>query len=346
VVQLRGAMSAEVLSTHTPALLAAAVARAATQLQAGEVVGVPTETVYGLAANAFNPEAVAQIFKLKGRPAHNPIIVHVASATMARACSSQWPALADVLGAAFWPGPLTLVVPKSAAIPAPVTAGGDTVGVRWPQHPFMQAVIRACGFPLAAPSANLANRLSPTNARHVMAQLGEVLSLIVDGGDCNVGIESTVVDVTGSVPVILRPGMISEPAIRAAVAGFTADPGCPREARGPVLRSPGQLARHYSPKARLVIGNWSDESDLARQVAQLGFSPNEVCVLAHTCIPLSGQFPQVMLIPDDAEAFARALYAELHRCDEAKVPLIVVEALPETPEWAGIADRLRRAATP
>lgn len=336
-------MSAEVLPTHTTALLAAAIDQAAALLRAGQVVGVPTETVYGLAANAFDPEAVARIYALKGRPAHNPIIVHVASAEMARACAAEWPDLADALGAAFWPGPLTLVVTKSSRVPDIVTSGGATVGIRWPQHPFMQGVIRACGFPLAAPSANLANRLSPTNAGHVMAQLGSQLPLVVDGGDCNVGIESTVVDVTGPTPVILRPGMITEPAIRSAAAAvrtsgprFVSDSG--------TLRSPGLLPRHYSPQARLVVWKWRDEAELARRVAELQMTPEEVCILVHTQIPLSGRYPQVMLIPDDAEAFARALYAELHRCDELGARLIVVEELPDTPEWAGIADRVRRAS--
>lgn len=336
-------MPAEILSTHTPALLAAAVEQAAARLAAGDVVAVPTETVYGLAAHALNPDAVARLFALKGRPAHNPIIVHVASATMARACSSAWPPLADALGAAFWPGPLTLVVPRSEQIPPLVTAGGSTVGVRWPQHPFMQAVIRRCGFPLAAPSANLANRLSPTSARHVQAQLGDVLPLIVDGGDCNVGIESTVVDVTGPTPVILRPGMIAEPEIlRAAASSLPITTPTPPDP-GNVLRSPGQLERHYAPRARLVVWSWKEEEDLLRQLSGIDLPGSNIHVLAHTRIPLSGRLSHVKLIPDDPEAFARALYAELHRCDEEGAEMIVVEALPEGPAWMGIADRLRRA---
>ena len=338
-------MPAEILHTHTPALLAKAIEQAAAVLRSGGVIGAPTETVYGLAANAFDPEAVAKIYALKGRPAHNPIIVHVASAEMARACASRWPAMADVLGSAFWPGPLTLVMPRSERVPDIVTAGGPTVGIRWPQHPFMQGVIRACGFPLAAPSANLANRLSPTNASHVASQLGESLPLIVDGGDCNVGIESTVVDVTGASPVILRPGMISETAIRSAMTAGTPEPWA-KSLPPPsgILRSPGQLERHYSPSARLVVRSWQDEAELGELMASEGIDPIQACVIAHTRIPLGGRFPNVMLIPDDAEAFARALYAELHRCDEMGVAWIVVEALPETPDWAGIRDRLRRAS--
>lgn len=337
------AVSAEILSTHTPALLAAAVECAAARLRAGEVVAVPTETVYGLAANALDPAAVARIYALKGRPSHNPIIVHVASPAMARACATAWPAAADRLAAAFWPGPLTLVLPKAGVIPDIVTAGGTTVGIRWPQHPFMQALIRTCDFPLAAPSANLANRLSPTNASHVARQLGDRLSLIVDGGDSNVGIESTVVDLTGSSPRILRPGMIHEPAILAAIGGACLESDGSAQAAGP-LRSPGLLQKHYSPRARLVVLRWADEDQLLTELTRLGANLERTCVLAHSRIPLGGRLPHVHVIPDDAEAFARGLYGELHGCDDQGAEWIVVEELPDSPEWSGIADRLRRAA--
>src|SRR6266540_5788679 len=169
---------AEILPTHTAPLFEAAVARAAELLRAGELVALPTETVYGLAANALDPRAVAKIFEVKRRPADNPIIVHVAGVAMARRCVTEWPPLADKLARAFWPGPLTLVLPRSREIPDLVTAGGGTVGVRWPGHPFMQAVVRECGFPLAAPSANRSARLSPTNAAHVREALGERVQLI------------------------------------------------------------------------------------------------------------------------------------------------------------------------
>ncbi len=336
-------MSAEILSTHTTALMGAAVARAARLLRDGQVVAVPTETVYGLAANALDPAAVARIYALKGRPSHNPIIVHVASPAMARACSAAWPALADRLAAAFWPGALTLVVPKAPVIPDIVTAGGPTVGIRWPQHPFMQALIRECDFPLAAPSANLANRLSPTNAGHVAKQLGQALPLIVDGGDSNVGIESTVVDVTGEAPRILRPGMIHEPSIRAAAGDLRPDSRREPVAGGP-LRSPGLLQKHYSPQAKLAVLQWSDEGQLLRALRDLGAPPDRTCVIAHSRIPLGGALPHVHVIPDDPEAFARGLYAELHGCDERGSEWIIIEQLPEGPEWSGIADRLRRAS--
>lgn len=346
-------MSAVLLPTHTPTLFLIAVREAVRRLRAGEVVAMPTETVYGLAANALDEDAVRRIFAIKGRPAHNPVIVHVASLTQARECANIWPPMASVLAGAFWPGPLTVIVPRSHQIPDVVTAGGDTVAIRWPQHPFMQAVIRECGFPLAAPSANLSNQLSPTSAHHVQGQLGDVLGCIVDGGQCQVGIESTVVDVTGGRPRVLRPGMISEAAIHAVVKPDpNSDIRVPTGiSRGP-LRSPGLLQRHYSPKATLKVLTWKDEADLAEQLlavtdpagCSMDSSFSDLQVLAHSNIPLGGRFPNVSVIPHDAEAFARALYGELHRCDEAGARWIIVEAPPGTPEWAAIVDRLRRAA--
>jgi L-threonylcarbamoyladenylate synthase len=334
-------MKTEILSTHTPVLFAAAVKRAAELLRAGEVVALPTETVYGLAANALEEKAVAKIFQIKGRPSHNPIIVHVAGNEMAADCVENFSALALKFSHAFWPGPLTLVLPRAKKIPDNVTAGGETVGVRWPSHPFMQAVIRACGFPLAAPSANLSNQISPTNGEHVRAQLGGKIPLIVDGGQSQVGIESTVLDLTVLPPKILRPGMIHAESL-AAVGGNIQHPAS--NIQHPVLRSPGMLKKHYSPKAKLLVLNWKNDDDLRAQLITHHASYITPHLIAHTKIP--GGFPpeNVRVIPHDAEAFARALYGELHRCDAAGAELIVVEAPPETPEWSGIADRLRRAA--
>ena len=348
-------MTTEILSTHTPALFAAAVKRAAELLRAGEVVALPTETVYGLAANALDEKAVAKIFAIKGRPTNNPIIVHVADNEMAKRCVGHWPELADKLSQSFWPGPLTLVLPRALEMPDNVTAGGATVGVRWPSHPFIQAVIRECGFPLAAPSANLSNQISPTNAEHVRQQLGGKISLIVDGAQAQVGIESTVVDLSVIPPQILRPGMIHVEAL-AAVCGEVSSqqPAGGSQKLENALRSPGLLKKHYSPKAKLLVLNWRDDADLFAQLATRN-SLSRQCeskaqqlstcfVIAHTKIPADENFADVSVMPHDAEAFARALYAELHRCDAAGAELIVVETPPESPEWSGVADRLRRAA--
>ena len=336
--------SAEVLPTHTPALFATAVHRAAQLLRAGEVVALPTETVYGLAANAFNPDAVEKIYQLKGRPSHNPIIVHVAGVELARRCVADWPPVAGQLAKAFWPGPLTLVLPRSKEIPDVVTARGPTVGIRWPSHPFIQAVIRECGFPLAAPSANPAGRVSPTNATHVLKYLGDRLQLIVDGGQSQIGIESTVLDLASGPPRVLRPGMIHETSLAAVLGEFKSQASVSRSGATEPLRSPGLLQKHYAPKARLLVLGWRDEADLKSQIASCGFQAAECFVIAHSRFPSDTAFGGVSVIPHDVDAFARAIYAELHRCDEAGAGLIVIEALPEGAEWRAIADRLKRAA--
>ena len=333
-------MSAEVLPTHTPALFQSAVKRAAEMLRAGEVVALPTETVYGLAGNALDSQAVSRIFQIKGRPADNPIIVHVATDEMSRSCVAHWPSVAEKLARAFWPGPLTLVLPRARQIPDVVTAGGPTVGVRWPGHPFIQAVIRACGFPLAAPSANPSNRLSPTSASHVLKHLGHKIPLIVDGGQSQVGIESTVLDLSVNPPRLLRPGMIHEQALLAVLRQLALGP----VQRSTVLKSPGLLRKHYSPKARLVLSEWRDESHLKALSSKFKVEPAKIHIVAHTCIPSGGGFGRVSVIPHDAAAFARAIYAELDACDDAGAELILVEMPPAADEWRAIADRLRKAA--
>ena len=332
---------AEVLQTDTPQLFEAAVERASALLRSGEVVALPTETVYGLAANALDPRAIRRIYEVKGRPAHNPIIAHVATLAMAESCASQWPLLADHLARAFWPGPLTLVVARAQAIPDILTAGGPTVGVRWPSHPFMQAVIRRCGFPLAAPSANLSNRVSPTNAGHVLKQLGQRIPLIVDGGQCQVGIESTVLDVSSSPPCVLRPGMIHRQALLAVTGELAA---AAEPTTGP-LKSPGLLEKHYAPRARVVLCAWTNDQELRAATAPFGIPRLKTHVIAHSHVPSAQDFGSVNVVPHDAQAFARAIYALFHECDEAGAKLIVVEALPETDEWRGLSDRLNRAAT-
>jgi L-threonylcarbamoyladenylate synthase len=330
----------EILSTDSRQSFDAAVARAAARLKAGEVVALPTETVYGLAANAFDAVAVRRIFELKGRPEHNPIIVHVASREMAMDCVTEWSDSAERLAKAFWPGPLTLVLPKSSKVPDIVTAAGSTVGVRWPSHPFIQAVIRECGFPLAAPSANFSNQLSPTNAEHVRKSFAEKIPLIVDGGQAQVGIESTVIDLSVRPPRLLRPGIIHRESLAAVVGELSA--GTNAE---PQLKSPGMLPRHYAPRARLVVRSWRDDAELRRHVAEIGADLSRIHVVAYQRIPEPAGFGRVSLIPHDPEAYARALYAELHRCDELGAELIVVEKVPEAAEWQAIADRLQRASS-
>jgi L-threonylcarbamoyladenylate synthase len=302
-----------------------------------------------LAANALDAQAVGRIFEIKGRPANNPVIVHVASVAMAKRCVTHWPAIAERLVRAFWPGPLTLVLPRAREIPDVVTGGGETVGVRWPSHPFIQATIRACGFPLAAPSANLSTQVSPTSASHVLKSLAGRIPLVVDGGPSTVGIESTVLDLTARPLRILRPGMVHEESLLAVLpedallsTGCASDEGSvgPR----PVLRSPGQLRKHYSPRARLMVLSWRDDVELDARLGAIDAQPSTTHVIAHTHVPFAGAFGRVCVLPRDPAAFARAIYAELHRCDEEGAQLIIVERLPETSAWRAIADRLWHAS--
>jgi len=328
-----------VLSTGTPELLRKAVAQAAQLLKSGQVVGLPTETVYGLAANALDPAAVTHIFEVKGRPAHNPIIVHVSSLEMARQCVAAWPALAEKMAAAFWPGPLTLVLSKTALIPDIVTARGPTVGIRWSSHPVMQAVIQACGFPLAAPSANTSNRVSPTTAGHVWEDLGDKIPLLLDGGPCQIGIESTVLDLSQSPPRLLRPGMIHAEAIAAVTGPLNLDSN-PGSAQ---LRSPGMLKKHYAPKAKLIVIQWRDGPELEKIIESFKPTFSNIHLLTINTVPPGIPLERMGVMPREPLAFARCLYSELHHCDTQGADLILMEAPPETPPWRAIHDRLGRA---
>ena len=328
---------AEVFTIDSHSRFEEGVRKAVALLRAGEVVALPTETVYGLAANALDARAVQKIFEAKVRPSFNPLIVHVASFEMIDLCASAWPAEAARLARQFWPGPLTMVLPATDRVPLTVTGGGPTVGLRWPSHPFMQAVIKACGFPLAAPSANRSNEISPSQAEHVASSLGDRIPLIIDAGACNVGIESTVVDLTVNPPAILRPGMIT-----AAQMGLT--PNAKPVATTEIFKSPGMLTKHYSPRATLWIRKWKDDADLSRMLNEAGVDLGTTHIIAHDHIPSQGAYKAVLLIPQDAEAYARALYAQLHECDLQGASLIVVEELPPEPEWEGPRDRLNRAA--
>ncbi len=339
-------VNTEVLRTQSKSEFDLAVERAAELLRLDEVVAVPTETVYGLAANALSSAAVRKIYQTKGRPATNPLIVHVASWAMVEQCCARWDSEANQIARTFWPGPLTIVVPKSERVPDEVTAGGETVALRWPSHPIMQALIQAAGFPVAAPSANRSNALSPTQARHVLSQLDGKIALIIDGGHSAVGIESTVIDLVHRPARILRPGMIHLGNLQAACESLEWSQSQPVDA-GPgdaAQRSPGQLRVHYSPRAQLKVLAWEDAADLQRQFGQMNLSGDSTSVIAFRNIPDSDDFLRVSVIPDDAEAYARALFSELHVCDEEGSQYILVEAPPDGPEWSGVWDRLRRAA--
>ena len=319
---------------------AAALAGAADVLRRGGLVAFPTETVYGLGAHALDPAAVARIYEAKGRPSYNPLIVHVASVDAARRLAAEWPAAAERLAERFWPGPLTLVVPRSAEIPEAVSAGLDTVGIRIPAHPVAHALLEAAGIPVAAPSANRSMGVSPTTAEHVRRSLGERVDVIVDGGPCPVGIESTVLSLAGEVPTILRPGSVSAEALREVlgeVAVASAEPRG-REARP----SPGMLDRHYAPAAEVRL--FSSESRDAAFAKAVWAASDDRAVGVIAFAPVSATGAEVVVMPDDPREYAARLYAALHALDAAGCEMIWIEDVPGTPEWAGIRDRLRRAA--
>ncbi len=303
------------------------IRHAAELIRAGRLVAFPTETVYGLGANALDAAAVARIFEAKGRPTTSPLIVHVASIAMARELALEWPGVAEKLADAFWPGPLTLVVRKRAIIPSIVTAGLDTVGLRMPAHPVAIDLLREAGVPIAAPSANRFTELSPVTAEHVRASLGERVDLILDGGECSVGIESTVLSVAGEEPILLRPGMVSAADIE-AFAGPVQRAGEP--GTGPHL-SPGQHARHYRPRKPLYLVG-ANQSLPDGHGAYLWRSKARDAVLS-------------IRMPAAAAEFAARLYGTLHELDHREIAWIAVERLPDDPAWEAIADRLRRAAT-
>lgn len=321
-----------------PPVDTAAIARAAAILRGGGLVAVPTETVYGLAADAENEAAVRAMFAAKGRPADHPVIVHVAAPDALETWAREVPTAACTLAAAFWPGPLTLVLKRSARARDVVTGGQDTVGLRCPAHPWAQALLKAFGGALAAPSANSFGRISPTTAEHVRADLGEKpdgrVDMILDGGACPVGIESTIVDLTGDAPVLLRPGSITRSALEQVLGVPVADAG--HEAP----RASGRLEKHYAPRTPLeVVAVDRLGSRLAAlfhlRVALLG--PEDVLSTLRAPVAVK------VVAPADAESYGRALYANLHALDAAGAERIVVACPPDGPEWSAIRDRLQRA---
>jgi L-threonylcarbamoyladenylate synthase len=305
------------------------VRRAAEILRAGGLVAFPTETVYGLGADASSDKAMRRLYAAKRRPADHPVIVHFASAEAAFAWAREVPAAARKLAARFWPGPLTLILKRSALARDFVTGGQDTIGLRVPSHPVAQALLKAFGSGVAAPSANRFGRLSPTTAAHVRADLGGEVDLVLEGGASEIGIESTIVDLSRERPVLLRPGHIGARELEQALGEVLA----PADAAAP--RAPGTLERHYAPRtpARLVAPHALDAEIAARgaHVAVLAFSrPDE-------------RVDYWLRMPRDPAAYARRLYAALRELDGADCEQILIESPPEEPAWQAVRDRLLRA---
>lgn len=347
-------------------------------LAAGGLVAFPTETVYGLGADALNAAAVRGVFELKGRPSHNPLIVHVTDAGMARSlvAEGRWDSRAERIADQLWPGPITMVLPRAAHVPNEVTAGSDTVALRCPDHPVSLALLRAFGRPMVGPSANRSGRVSPTTARHVAAEFDETL-LILDGGACRAGIESTVVDLSraGAPPRILRPGVVSASQLEAVlgepVVGASTWSGASGEAHGgkgkgvesrqgvtaPLL-SPGMLDRHYAPRTRAILFHLSEWPTVERLAAD---AEDDRLAVGVMLIGGDGRCrlspPHVLVeMPARAEDYAAGLYATLHELDAKGLHLIAIQSPPISPVrtqataedsvWMAIADRLRRACHP
>ncbi|MDH5858608.1 L-threonylcarbamoyladenylate synthase [Lampropedia aestuarii] len=331
------------IASPTPDAIAAAVAA----LQQAQLIGLPTETVYGLAADALQAEAVAKIFERKGRPADHPLIVHVADEAGAAHFAADIPAFAAALMEAFWPGPLTLIVPRRPGVADTAAAGQDTIGLRCPSHPVAQQILRACHdanppvWGVAAPSANRFGRVSPTTAAHVAQEFGDGL-LVIDGGPCDVGIESTIVDCSRGQPVLLRPGHIGAAQIAQVTGMQVLDPHTAvalLDQQEP--KAPGTLTAHYAPSATVRL---MAASDIAAALGVLGEQAKHIAVYART--PMENASGGVLLrrMPQFPEAVAHELFSVLRECDAQGVKLIWIEAVPSDAAWDGVRDRLQRAA--
>jgi L-threonylcarbamoyladenylate synthase len=312
------------------------IAHAVAILRSGGLVAFPTETVYGLGADAGNPVAVRRLFAAKGRPADHPVIVHLADAVQLQNWSRDITPVAKKLAAKFWPGPLTLILRRAANVSDLITGGQDTVGLRVPSHPLAHALLAAFGGGIAAPSANRFGRVSTTTAEHVAQELGERVDYVLDGGASEIGIESTIVDATGDYPVLMRPGHISVKEIEAAADVSLQAP------RAGAPRAPGTLAAHYAPATTLLLLEADLLLELAATLAQQG---KKSAVLAMSALrPLLEGITWVVA-PADAVAYAHDLYANLRTLDAAGCDAILVEQPPLAAEWAAVNDRLMRAAT-
>ena len=320
-----------------------AVARGAALLASGELVAFPTETVYGLGADARSDAALAKLYAVKKRPGTHPVIVHLADAEQLSDWAAEVPPGAMKLATRFWPGPLTLILKRKPGVSDALTGGQDTVGLRVPSHPVSQALLRAFGGAIAAPSANRFGRISPTRGQHVIDDLGNDVALVLDGGPCNLGIESTIIDYSAGHPVLLRPGALQLAQIAEVVGEevrLPAPPGAEgEEGAGDTPRVPGSHAAHYAPRARMRLMKRVEIIDtLVEHKGQ------RVAVLAlEVAVPRLAQ-ALLAVVPAVPSLYAKALYANLRALDASGADLILVELPPDTPSWAAVMDRLRRAA--
>lgn len=311
-----------------------AIERAVQTLSTGGLVSFPTETVYGLGADAEIPAAVRRIFTVKGRPPTHPLILHVGAAAMMEGYARAVPDVAWEIAEHFWPGPLTLILKRKQGVSDLITGGQDTVGLRVPSHPVAQRLLRAFGRAIAAPSANRFGRISPTQATHVARELGGRVDQVLDGGSCTVGLESTILDLSGVSPRILRPGSIS----RDMIASVLGEPPVVGDSDKP--RVPGQMASHYAPRTPMQLVNAQDLAELAGRLSPMG----RLAVMARQPTPDGCPETRWKTMPADHVGYARDLYASLRDVDEEGYDCLLVEYPPLSPEWEAVRDRLERAA--
>ncbi|KAB2879217.1 threonylcarbamoyl-AMP synthase [bacterium] len=320
------------------------IRQAAAYLQQGELVAFPTETVYGLGANALSSKAIRKIFKAKGRPSDNPLIIHIADKKQLYALAKSVPPSAEKLIRKFWPGPLTIVFKKSDVVPSEISAGLNTVAIRLPKHKIARELIRGCGFPLAAPSANCSGKPSPTDAAHVIHDLNSRIACVIDGGPTLVGLESTVIDLTKKVPVILRPGKITQNEIRKIIGNVTLHPTVRSNRKIVSVTSPGMKYRHYAPKAKLKIirGNTEAVEKKVRSIVHRSAAKN-IAVLVTDRNRIFRNVSNVF-IGSSAQQIAKNLFRVLRRMDDKKIELILIESLPEDGFGLAVMNRLKKAA--
>ncbi len=317
-----------------------AITHAADLLRQGRLVAFPTETVYGLGADADNPDAVAGLFKAKGRPADHPLIVHVANIESLGDWASTVPETALKLADRFWPGPLAMILNKKPEVPLAVTGGQQTVGLRMPDHPVALALLRSFGGGIAAPSANRFCRISPTQAAHVSEELGDAVDMILDGGACQVGVESTIIDLSGSKPRLLRPGHITVQEIEAVLQTGLIVPSASKPTE---IRAPGMMDVHYAPTTPAIRCPAEQLPDKIRQLAADG---KKIGLLSYRLdIPPSGQV-RVLRMPEQVGDYAQRLYAVLRELDSMQLDLILLEQPPQTEPWRAVNDRLGKATAP
>lgn len=331
-------MSSSTFATQVTSDLPASLRRAVDLLRQGGTVAFPTETVYGLGADALNPVAVRRIFTIKGRPADHPLIVHLADLSQIEGVAREIPETAYLLARQFWPGPLTLILRRHPDVPDLVTGGQDTVGVRIPAHPVALSLLSAFGGPLAAPSANRFGKISPTTAEHVVHELGDGPDMILEGGPSAIGLESTILDLTGERPVVLRPGAVLPEQLAEALGVQVALGG----AMTRKVRAPGMLPSHYAPCAPLYL---LPSVELPAAVGHYRQDGKTVAVMVtETDCSTELQGCRLVRMPSSPDDYARLLYATLRQLDACNPFIILVAALPDTPPWMAVNDRLRRAA--